>query len=428
MLILSSSTYSIKVIGSLNRFIKKRRAAKPLLLLILVLIISTCIDPFNPDIKGREALLVAEGLLTNEFRCYTVRLSRTTPSQIDRPVMLSGALLTITDQNGIESGLSESTPGIYMTDSLTFRGETGSTYTLYIRTPEGTEYRSDPSTMYEVHPIDSIFYQKDQEILNNNSETLDGIRIFLNSENSGGGKFFRWIYDEWWKFIVPYPKLYNYIDPDNIPLVDTLKEVCYAHSGSDEIIIHSGESSITDRIEKEPILFVASNQSDRLLIQYCIDIKQLSLSPVEYQFWEQLKEINEGGGNIFDKQPFSIIGNIHNISVPAEPVLGYFEVSAVAEKRIYILPSGIKPLNLPLYKYDCERVEVGPADFPYPLSFDELYNSYTTEGYTFTRPVYNQFMALTKLVFTRPVCALCTKQGSLSPPDFWIDLSSFQTK
>jgi len=411
---------SIKRIGN--------KAAKPFLLLILVLSITTCIDPFNPDIKGREALLVVDGLLTNENRSYTIRLSKTTPSQNDEPVMVSGAFMTITDQNGTESRLSETSSGIYRTDSLSFRGEAGSTYTLYIRTTDGTEYKSDPSVMYSVQPIDSIIYLKDQEILNNTTEILDGIRIFLNSENSGGGKYFRWIYDEWWKFSVPNPKRYNYIDPDNIPEVDTLKQVCYAHYGSDEIIIHSGESSQTDRIEKEPVLFVASNQSDRLLMQYCIDIKQLSLSPVEFQFWEQLKEISEGGGDIFDKQPFTITGNVHNISNPSESVLGYFQVSALEEKRIYILPSDLETLNLPEYKYECERIEKGPGDYPYYVTFDQIYESNTSTGYIFIEPVYNMMLALTKLAFAKPACAICTSRGSLTKPDFWIDMESPQIK
>jgi hypothetical protein len=282
--------------------------------------------------------------------------------------------------------------------------------------------------MYAVRPIDSIFYQKDQEFISNKTDILYGIRLFLNSENSGGGKYFRWMYDEWWKFSVPYPKMYNYIDRNNIPNVDTLKKVCYAHHGSDEILIHSNESAITDRIEKEPVLFVASDQSDRLLMQYSIDIRQLSLSQAEFQFWEQLKEINDGEGNIFDKQPFSIIGNIHNINNPSESVLGYFQVSAVKEKRIYILPSDIKPLNLPLYSYNCQQVEVGPGDYIPPKTFDEIYDTYTGNGYIFTEPVYNLRMVLIKLAFARPVCSLCTEKGSLSPPPFWIDMGLYQNK
>ena len=41
-----------------------------------------------------------------------------------------------------------------------------------------------------------------------------------------------------------------------------------------------------------------------------------------------------------------------------ETVLGFFQVSAVKEKRLYIVPEEIKDLDLPVYSYDCERVEI----------------------------------------------------------------------
>jgi hypothetical protein len=411
-----------------NKIKITNRAKKNFFIICLGLLVCTCIDPFNPNIKGRESLLVVDGLITNENRSYTVRLSRTVPAQNDDPSMVSGAYVTISDLNGIIHQLTESQAGVYKTDSLLFLGETGNSYTLYIRTLDGNEYTSDPSILYPTQKIDSIYFAKDQEIQNNNTEIIDGIRIFLDSENQGGGKYFRWTYDEWWKFSVPNPKKYNYVDQYNIPEVDTIKQVCYAHNGSNDIIIHSSESSQTNSIQKEPVLFVGSDRSDRLLIQYCIDIKQMSLSPVEYQFWEQLKEINDGGGDIFDKQPFTIIGNVHNVKNPSEPVLGYFQVSAVEEKRIYITPDQLENMNLPVYSYDCERVVIGPSDYPVSpdpsqaITFDKIYGSYTSTGYTFIEPVYDIRMNLQQLVFTKPTCAICTSRGDLNKPYFWTDI------
>jgi hypothetical protein len=416
------------------KFFRSNRANKIFSLFLLGLLVSTCIDPFNPNIKGKESLLVVDGLITNENRTYTVRLSRTVQTQNEDPVMVSGAWVTISDGTGNTYPLMESGAGIYKTDSLSFLGEEGNTYTLHISTPDGGQYSSDPAIMYPVSKIDSIYFAKDQEITNNSTEILDGIRIFLDTGNQGGGEYFRWTFDEWWKFSVPNPKRYNYIDQFTIPEVDTLKQVCYSHSTSDDILIHSSESSQSGSIKRQPVLFVGSDQSDRLLIQYCIDIKQLSLSPVEYQFWEQLKEINDGGGDIFDKQPFSIIGNVHNLQSPSEPVLGYFQVSAVQEKRIYVIPDDLASMNLPVYKYDCERVVVGPADYPpsqdpsQNVTFDKIYASYTSTGFTFIEPVYDMRLNLQQLVFTKPVCAICTSRGELAKPPFWTDIVPPETK
>jgi hypothetical protein len=412
----------------------KNKFKIPLTIILLFFMLITCIDPFNPNLKGTASVIVVDALLTDENRSYTVELSRTSQTQNSDPVMVSWAYVEIRDNIGSSITLQETTAGVYKTDSLYFRGKTGHSYTLYIRTFEGTEYESDPCIMYPVNKIDSIYFRKEQEFQNNGSVIQDGIRIFIDSENSGDGTSLRWIYHEWWKFRVPSPKLYDYTDEFNISPVDQVKEVCWSFGGSDDITIKSTEGMQSNRIEKEPILFVATDKSDRFLIQYCIDIRQLSISQKEFDFWDHMNQINESGGDIFEKQPFSIVGNIHNISNPGEQVLGYFQVSAVEKKRIYITPDEISELNLPIYQYDCENIAEGPDDYPpsqdtgAKMTFDKIYKYYIDAGYYFIRPIYNMMGGLQRLVFTKPSCAVCTKNGSLTKPDFWIDLDLHQRK
>jgi hypothetical protein len=403
-----------------------KNPGKPLIFLLLVCMLCTCIDPYNPKLNAFESLLVVDAILTNENRSYNVKIYRTVPAQNIKPSMVSGAIVIIKDGKGKNSQLHQTSAGIYETDSLLIQGEIGNTYTLYIKTTEGTEYQSEPCLMYPVQQIDSVYFNKDQEIINN--ESKQGISISLDSRSGEENKYFRWSYNEWWKFSVPNPKEFDYIDDQTITHVDQIKQVCWKNNISNEIIIQSAEFGQTDRIEKKPILFIASDKSDRLLIQYSIEVKQLSLSKNEYEFWDHMQQINESGGDIFEKQPFSIVSNIHNINHPDEQVLGYFQVSAVNKKRIYIVPSDISQLNLPGYQYDCERVTVGPDDYAppgsnaTPVTFDNINYWYTIAGYTFVKPVYNDRQVLIKLVFSKAVCTNCTIGGTLTKPDFWVDL------
>jgi hypothetical protein len=392
----------------------------------------TCIDPYIPKLNAFESLLAVDAFLTNENRSYSVKLSRTVPAQNIKPSDVSGALVIIKDGNGNNSQLQQTSPGLYQTDSLHFLGEIGNTYTLYIKTAEGTEYESEPCLMYPVQQIDSVYFVKDQEIINNGSETNQGLRILLDSRSGNENKYFRWIYNEWWKFSVPNPKEFDYINESTITKVDQIKQVCWKNNISNEIIIQSDEFSQSQGVEKKPILFIASDKSDRLLIQYSVEVKQLSLSKNEYEFWYRMQQINESGGDIFEKQPFSIASNIHNINNPDEQVLGYFQVSAVNQKRIYITPSSISELDLPAYQYDCESIVIGPDDYAPPggnatsVTFDNINYWFTQAGYTFVKPVYNPGQVLVKLVFSKSACANCTIGGSLTKPDFWIDLVSPQ--
>ena len=402
-----------------NKGVCRKWAKLPVIFLLLALAL-TCIDPYNPNIRGKEELLVDDGLITNENRSYAVRLTRTSQAQNDDPVAVPGASVSITDQNGLTAYLHETQDGIYRTDSLSFIAETGNAYTLAMKFPDGREYMSDPCVMYPVDSIDNLYFTKDQDISADNSEILDGIRIFLDSGNKDGGQYFRWVYDEWWKFKVPYPRKNIYINESDIPAVEQVKEVCYQHNGSDQILIHSTINSQTDAILNRPILFIPTDRSDRFRIRYCIDVKQFSMSETEYQFWENLKETNEGGGGIFDKQPFKIIGNVHNIKDASEKVLGYFQVSAVSEKRLYIVPSDIEELDLPAYTYDCEKIVLAPIDFPYPVTWDDIFDAYSQE-FMFVEPVYDTTGVLIDLSFSTQPCAICTTRGSLTPPSFWTD-------
>lgn len=416
---------------ALNQFRRGiiNKVRKPLILVLLFITLITCIDPFNPNLKGSTSILIVDALLTNENSSYAFKLSWTSQNQNTKPVMAAGATITLKDKNGVSTNFAEASPGIYKSDSLRFLGETGNSYVLEIITSDGNEYESDTCTMFPVEPIDKIYFNKDQEFINNGSEIQDGIRIFIDSENQGDGKYVRWIYEEWWKFSVPEPKRYVYINKDDIREVDQIKQVCYAYNGSDDIEIKSTASAGTNRIEKQPILFVASDQSDRLLIRYYVEIKQLSLSKTEFEFWDHMKEINEGGVDIFEKQPFSVPSNIHNKLNPSELVLGYFQVSAVEPKSMYIVPDDIAPLNIPLYEYKCDRVEVGPDDYPgVKMTFDKIYASYTGSAYQFIEPIYDLRWNLIKLAFARNYCAICTNNGSLTEPDFWVDGKSSQTK
>jgi hypothetical protein len=163
-------------------------------------------------------------------------------------------------------------------------------------------------------------------------------------------------------------------------------------------------------------------------MQYSILIRQYSISKKEYDYWDNLKRINESGDDLFATQPFPVISNIHNINDPLEQILGYFQVSAVKEKRKDIPFSDVVDLGLPVYTYPCERIEMAPEDYPRspyspPLTWDDLYEMYCiTSDYYFVEPKYKGTSGqLDKLVFARPECANCELTGTFSKPDFWID-------
>ncbi len=392
----------------------------------------SCIDPYVPNVKNYKSLLVVDGLITNEISTYKIKLSRTTSQEDSTPEKVTDANVYITDGDGIETHLQNCGDGYYKTDSTSFTGVVGQKYTLQILTSEGKEYKSEECIMLPVAGIDSVYYEKGEEISGNLGETLTGIKIFLNSSDATGmNQYFRWTFEETWKFHLPYPQrnvcVIISIDPtvylfEEVPVV---KEICWKSSQSGSIITNSILSGGANYINKQLIQFIAPVKSDRLTHQYSILVKQYSISEKEYDFWNNLKKVSEAGGDIFGSQPYQVISNIHNVNDAREMVLGYFEVSAVSRKRIFITAHELDTLYLPQYKTDCVEIIKSPEDWPSrnPPTFYEIYHMFMDTGdFTFVRFILNADLSLQKLVFAPNVCSLCEYAGFTAKPDFWIDL------
>jgi Domain of unknown function (DUF4249) len=403
---------------------------KSIITLITFITLCTCIDPFSPKLKGYKSILVVEGLITNENTSYTVKLSSTSQDQNESHVMISDATVSITDDDKNITFLGNIGCGIYKTDSLQFIGTIGKTYTLHIITNDGDEYRSEQCLMYSVPDIDSIYFERDQELVNNGTENQEGLRIYLDSNDSDNNQYYRWSFEETWKFIIPSPKRFDYIDMNTIVPLAEVKRYCWKKSKSDEVIIHYVNPGQNDGIKKKSIFFIASDKSDRLMSEYNILVKQYSISKNEYDFWNNLKRVNDSGADIFASQPYPVISNLREVNNPDERVLGYFQVSAVKQKRKLISFNDIVKMHLPFYHSDqCERIEKSPGEYsnPFgpPVTFDDLYAMFCiTSKYTFIEPMYSpETTKLDKLVFAKPECTNCGLTGTMTKPDFWIDLN-----
>jgi hypothetical protein len=413
-----------------------KAGTKPVFIFIIAFSLCTCIDPYFPKLSGYESLLVVEGLITDSNRSCTVKLSKTFQEQNSSPSVVSDATVFISDDTGGKNYLNNTGKGIYKTDSTQFRGIVGRTYVLHILTGGNDEYESEPCVMLPVPDIDSIYIAKDRKLVNNETESLEGVSIYLDSKEGDNNRYYRWTYDETWKFKIPNPQNYIYkkgLDPDE-PIfiqVEDVKDICWKKQQSDEILIRSISEGQPEKIDKQPILFIATEKSDRLLIQYSILVKQYSISKDEYEFWNNLKQVNETGSDIFAKQPYTVISNIHSITNPEERVLGFFQVSAVSEKRKNIPYRDVALMGLHFYSYPCKTWEFEPGDFETlclcpPKTWDDVYwYLCIASDYTFIEPKFNGISdVLLKLVFTRPECADCTINGTHVKPDFWDEFNN----
>lgn len=202
------------------------------IILISLFLICTCIDPYKPTLSGYESLLVVDALLTDANTSNSVKLTRTLLNQSGIPPPVDDAIVFITDDEGSSSTLINKGYGLYKTDSLEFKGTVGRTYSLHIITSDGKEFESDPCLMLSVADIDSIYYGADQEVVNNGTQLENGLSIYIDSKGDDNS-YYRWDFEETWKYKIPNPKKYDYIDSLTIIMIPEVKEYCWKSRKSD---------------------------------------------------------------------------------------------------------------------------------------------------------------------------------------------------
>lgn len=383
---------------------------------------AACIEPYNIEISDYRDILVVDALITNRQSEYTVKLSRTFNHQNDTIKYVAGAKVEVTDDIGNTFYFDERETGIYVSDKTIFTGQIGRKYQLYIQTTDGEEYLSDISEMIPVSEIDAVNFGYDTGFVENDTIEVPGVRLYVDVDgNETACSFYRWQIEEAWMFSVPYQKRIevdenNQIHDVNIPG----KKFCWKYDSSDEIIIKSTANLENNTLVNFPLFFASPSLTDRFTIRYSALIKQYSLNETEFNFWSNLKNTTEVTGDIFQKQPFTLKSNIKNISNPQELVLGYFQVSALTEKRIFINARQLIDLGIKEFETDFENCTVIDSTGRY--DYYQLTKELESNGFVAVESIRHPFFfSIIGLRFVRPLCCDCTISGDPQKPDFWVD-------
>jgi len=126
---------------------------KVFLLVFTVIVCTSCEKVIDVNLNNASSVVVIEGVVTNRADSQYVQIHRTV--NFDEPntfPAVTGAIVTIADNNGRVVTLKERRPGFYMTHN--FVGRSGNTYSLKV-VANGKEYTAR-STMPEQVNIDSM--------------------------------------------------------------------------------------------------------------------------------------------------------------------------------------------------------------------------------------------------------------------------------
>lgn len=387
--------------------------------LLVLFIISSCIEPYEGSFDRFEDTLVVNAVLTNENTKHEIQLARSYEFGEDGPTPEQNAIVTITDADGLIFEFEELYPGIY-TSLNAFAAVINNSYFLSISTEDGKSYRSDSMQLPKANTqIDQLYAER-----TTNDEGVEGLGMFVDTfDPTKSSNYYRYEFIETYKIIAPFWTSFDRIllwettprtPDDNFagPTFGTVlreqeERLCFGTDTSKGINLINTSNLSEDRLSRHEIRFI-SHDNYILTHRYSILVRQYIQSPRAFEYYEILKGLSQSSTDLFSEdQPGFLAGNIFAIEDAKENVAGFFEVATIDEKRIFFNYEDYFPgEELPPYYIDCVPYFAGN-------SIDEANIVKDKSG------VYYDNLGGVRMV-QRP-CGDCTALGSNKRPKFWVD-------
>jgi hypothetical protein len=392
-----------------------------ILFLIIGIYSNSCIEPFDIKSIAFESALVVEATITNEFKYHEINISRTYQLEAKEPLAESNATVKVFDDFQNVYIFQEVTPGKYISN-IKFSAAPNLNYQLKIATEDGGLYASQPTQLTNVSNIDKVYAEK--------SDDGKGVNIFVNSYSSvGNARYYRFEYEETYKIIASKWSIWDLVvisdkEPYEFDFVlrDEQKKICYNTIKSKGIIQTETNSFVEDRITKFPVRYIST---DNYLItnRYSMLLKQFVQSQEAYNYYRTLKDLSESESLFSQNQQGFIKGNLYSENHSNENIIGFFEVSAVATKRMFFSPSDLD-LTIPLpkpYPVNCDLIapqlkpKSGKSLFEY-LESGSLKYYLDNDGASLPLISPNG-----PYVMVPSECGDCTLIGTNIVPEFWVE-------
>jgi hypothetical protein len=371
----------------------KVKVVTTILLLTVLQVIQSCIDPFSPpEISSPEQFLVVDGFLNMSDDTSKIELRRTQNTTENRLYIVeTGAKISAETDKGETYQFTEAGNGLYylkpgnMNQSVKYR--------LNITTRNGSKYASDFVPVNKTPPIDSVTYVHDK--------FLNAVVFRVNTHDpTNNTKFYRWKFEDTYEYYARYVSAIMVKGKDVVSRTEDINH-CWGSGRSSNIILGSTVKLSKDEIKDLPINIVPV-ASNKLLVKYSMLVKQYGLTQEAFEYWTSLAKTTQATGSLFDPQPSQVTGNIKNVANPKELVFGYFSAAVEAKKRIFVTP------RLGYYDYcvlDTLPIRCGAPDEECVFNTYKLLIAYLDDYY---------------ITATPPDCADCRLRGGVTRrPIFW---------
>ncbi|MCE7992173.1 MAG: DUF4249 domain-containing protein [Roseivirga sp.] len=300
-------------------------------LLLPVLLVQGCSEVVNLKTELGPSQLLVFGRITDGLEGNIIQLSRTSTFNGEQEPV-TGAVVKVVAEDGNTEHYLEVESGEYELANESLTGQPGMSYYLEIDVPGGKTYRSTPEIMPENNTVDILDFEAGPiriPIENNAEISRNMVSLFMRSEflDVDQDFYIRWNLIETYLF-PERPKMVN--SPDYPP------QWCYITNDLEgqSVFLHDG------RVLKNPVIsrrLMTRRLADNAFVSsYYFQVVRSSLTKGAYRYWDEVNQVANAQGSIFDRPLAAVQSNIYNIDDPDEEILGYFEVSNVDTTRLLI--------------------------------------------------------------------------------------------
>jgi len=371
-----------------------------------------CKKPYNPSVvSSPNHYLVVEGAIDVGDSVTVIKLSKTVNLGDNvKTSAQAGYTVTIEDEAKATVAGLQPIPGQdgKYTSSGPLNLDPSKKYRLHL-SGDGKEYASDYIGVKKKPPIDSIGFAPKGNNLN----------IYVNTHDATNStRYYRWDYTEAWKFHAKYGSGFL-VDPVTKEIrsrrEDEASYYCYTGDISSTTVIASSAKLTSDVIYQASVTTIPST-AEKLSVRYSILVNQYALTKEAYDFWENIRKNTEQLGSIFDAQPSQLQGNIHCISNPAEPVIGFMIITNVQRKRVFIDSSQLPIVWNPIYPYSCEA---DTALFVNPKTMLNEVAAFIINGGGVPISAITNRNVVIGYIYSSIECTDCRIRGRTLAPPFW---------
>ncbi len=419
-------------------------------IVILMIALVSCVEEYWPELEGGyEDLLVVDGKITNETGPYTINLSKSSSLNKPQYVPLTGAVVTISDDQGNAESLIETTEGNYQTSLNGIQGVIGRKYKLSIAS-EGKTYESDYEELLAPVGVESVMYKEETQKISTTDEIYsNGYQFYVSTELAANNKnYFYWEIEQTYEHHAPYPieyiydGSYSYINQYGIPIPHFFNNpdslyFCWTTDQVNVIVTQSTEYLSLPKVNDLALHFIPI-ADERLRIQYSMIAKQYTVSEKAYTFKKSIEDMNADNDDLYVSLPYQIRGNLRNTENPEEVVLGYFLTAGISYSEHLFTPRHERPYlqseRWYLMYHEFEMWAQEHCHIVYPNGFNKLPFYWTiiaqsspedwplfltnVWALTFTSIPYAKLL----VVIDKDVCVDCRSEGGTTQkPDFWIN-------